>query len=89
MLQEIADALRKNTTWRLIIQGHTDNVGGDAFNMDLSQRRSEAVRAALIGRFAIDGQRLATAGFGASKPKQSNNTSEGRAENRRVELVRQ
>ena len=88
VLREVAEALRKNPTWSLDIQGHTDNVGGDAFNLDLSKRRSEAVRKALVEQYAIDGARLSTSGFGASQPKESNDTSEGRARNRRVELVR-
>jgi outer membrane protein OmpA-like peptidoglycan-associated protein len=89
VLREISEALQKNGGWTLRIQGHTDNVGSDAFNMDLSERRSAAVRTALIQRFAIDGTRLTTSGFGASQPKESNATVEGRAKNRRVELVRE
>jgi OmpA-OmpF porin, OOP family len=89
VLREISDALRKNSAWKLSIQGHTDNIGGDPLNMDLSERRSRAVRTALVERFAIDSARLTTSGYGASQPKESNTTPEGRARNRRVELVRQ
>ena len=89
VLREIAAVLVKNPGWTLAINGHTDNIGGDAFNLTLSQRRSEAVRAALAERYAIDPARLTTSGFGASQPKASNDTIEGRARNRRVELVRQ
>lgn len=88
VLREIADALSKNVAWTLSIVGHTDNVGGEAFNVDLSRRRSEAVRKALVDRFGIDGGRLSASGYGASQPKESNDTAEGRARNRRVELVR-
>ena len=89
VLREISDALTKNPAWTLTINGHTDNVGGDAFNLDLSRRRSLSVRRALSETYHIDPARLQTAGFGASQPKESNATIDGRAKNRRVELVRQ
>jgi OOP family OmpA-OmpF porin len=88
VLKEIADALAKNPAWTLRIEGHTDSVGGDAANMDLSTRRADAVKQALIARYHIDAAKLGTAGFGATQPKESNDTAEGRARNRRVELVR-
>jgi outer membrane protein OmpA-like peptidoglycan-associated protein len=89
VLKEIADALGKNPTWKLGVEGHTDNVGDDASNMRLSQARAGSVKEALVKRFGIDASRLATAGFGASRPKESNSSVKGRARNRRVELVRQ
>ena len=89
VLKEIADALTSNATWKLKIDGHTDNVGGDAPNLDLSRRRAASVRDALVARYKINTARLATDGFGASRPKESNATPDGRARNRRVELVRQ
>jgi outer membrane protein OmpA-like peptidoglycan-associated protein len=89
VLREIADALSRNPDWRLSIGGHTDNVGGDAYNLDLSNRRAAAVKQALVTRYKIDGERLQTAGYGLSAPKGTNDTPEGRARNRRVELVRQ
>ncbi|MCU1384405.1 MAG: OmpA/MotB protein [Acidobacteria bacterium] len=89
VLREISEALTKNPAWMLTINGHTDNVGGDAFNLDLSKRRSASVRRALSETYHIDPARLSTAGFGASQPKESNATVDGRAKNRRVELVRQ
>jgi outer membrane protein OmpA-like peptidoglycan-associated protein len=89
VLQEIAEALRKNPGWQLSIQGHTDNIGGDARNQALSAQRAESVKKALIERYAIAPDRLTTAGFGASQPKAPNDTLEGRALNRRVELVKQ
>ena len=57
--------------------------------MDLSKRRADAVKAVLASQFSIDGARLTTAGLGASKPIASNDTPQGRAENRRVEFVKQ
>jgi len=89
VLQEIAGILRKNPDWTLAIVGHTDNVGRDAANLDLSRRRAQSVKAALVERYAIDGGRLTTGGFGASQPQAKNDTPEGRARNRRVELTRQ
>jgi outer membrane protein OmpA-like peptidoglycan-associated protein len=89
VLKEIADALTQNPSWKLSVEGHTDSVGGDAANIDLSQRRAGSVKEALVTRYHIAGPRLATAGFGASRPKETNSTLEGRARNRRVELVRQ
>ena len=88
VLREIGSALAKNPTWRLSIEGHTDNIGGEAYNLDLSTRRAAAVKDALVSRFHIAGERLTTVGFGASRPKATNDTLEGRAANRRVELVR-
>ena len=88
VLKEIADALKKNAEWTVRIAGHTDNVGSAAANLDLSQRRSAAVRAALVEHHGIAADRLATAGYGEGAPKDTNDTPEGRARNRRVELVR-
>jgi flagellar motor protein MotB len=89
VLKEIATALQAHPDWKLRINGHTDNVGGDAMNQDLSRRRAEAVRHELMERHKIAEARLSTDGFGASQPKESNDTDRGRALNRRVELVRQ
>jgi len=88
VLKEIANAMTKNPAWRVSIEGHTDNVGGDATNLDLSRRRANAVKEALATRFHVAADRLTAAGFGAAQPKESNDTAEGRARNRRVELVR-
>jgi hypothetical protein len=89
VLQEIAGVLEKNPDWHLRIDGHTDNVGGDAANLDLSRRRAAAVKDALVQRYGIDASRLTTGGYGASSPKDRNDTPEGRARNRRVELRRE
>lgn len=86
VLSEIAQVLRQNPTWNLNVEGHTDSIGGDVYNLGLSQRRSASVRQALVTRYAIDANRLQTSGFGASRPKDRNDTMEGRARNRRVEL---
>ncbi len=74
--------------WTIAIEGHTDNKGGADYNLALSQKRAEAVRAALVDRFGIAAGRLTATGFGETKPIETNDTIEGRARNRRVELSR-
>jgi outer membrane protein OmpA-like peptidoglycan-associated protein len=88
VLQEIADALQHNPQWQLTIEGHTDSIGDAQANLALSLQRSEAVRSALVDQHGIDASRLSAHGNGATMPKDSNDTPEGRARNRRVELVR-
>jgi outer membrane protein OmpA-like peptidoglycan-associated protein len=87
-LREIAELLRRHTDWRLAIEGHTDSIASDRFNLELSARRAAAVKAALTGRHGIVEGRLSTSGAGEGRPKARNDTPEGRARNRRVELVR-
>ena len=90
VLNEIGAIMKKHPDWTLRIAGHTDNVGGNGeYNLQLSRRRSEAVRLALVNRFGVAGERLSSSGFGAGAPIETNDTPEGRARNRRVELVRQ
>ena len=89
VLTEIAKALTDNPAWRLSVDGHTDGIGGDSANLDLSKRRAAAVKQALVARHKVAAARLTTGGFGASRPKDTNATLEGRARNRRVELIRQ
>jgi len=88
VLSEIAQVLRTNPTWNLNVEGHTDSIGSDADNLDLSRRRAAAVKQALTTRYKIDLNRLQTSGYGESRPKDRNDTMEGRARNRRVELVK-
>ena len=88
-LRELGDLLQRHADWKLMIDGHTDAIGSEAKNLDLSMRRSASVKDALVMRFKIDSARLTTAGHGESQPVDTNDTPEGRARNRRVELVRQ
>jgi outer membrane protein OmpA-like peptidoglycan-associated protein len=88
-LNNIAGLLKREAAWQVTIEGHTDNVGSDAYNVDLSSRRAEAVRDALVNDSGINAARLKTAGFGESRPRETNDTIAGRARNRRVELVRE
>ncbi len=87
-LAAIADVLRRHPDWRLSIEGHTDAQGEDRYNLDLSKRRTASTKDALVRRFAIAAGRLTTTGYGESRPIADNATLEGRAQNRRVELVR-
>jgi outer membrane protein OmpA-like peptidoglycan-associated protein len=89
VLKEIAQAMTNNPDWKLTVEGHTDNIGGDNYNLELSRRRAASVKQALVNQYTIAPERLLTGGFGASRPIETNDTLEGRARNRRVELVRQ
>lgn len=87
-LREIAEVMRRNPDWKLAVEGHTDAIASDQYNLELSARRAASVKAALGSRFDIAAARLTTAGLGESSPRDRNDTLEGRARNRRVELVR-
>lgn len=88
VLTDIAAVLRKNPSWNLTVAGHTDNIGSDPYNMALSKNRAIAVVQALTQQYSIATSRLVATGYGASQPVASNDTLEGRASNRRVELIR-
>ena len=84
-LDAIAEILEQNPTMSIELQGHTDNVGTEEYNMDLSMRRSNAVAAYLVDK-GIARNRMATTGFGFTKPVALNGTDFGRSLNRRVEI---
>jgi outer membrane protein OmpA-like peptidoglycan-associated protein len=87
VLNELLSLLQKQPDWALVVAGHTDNTGSDAINSPLSRQRAEAVVAWLAAK-GIDKSRLVPAGFGASKPIADNATEDGKAKNRRVDLVK-
>jgi len=87
-LKQIADLLSRHRDWKLSIVGHTDSIAGDTYNLELSKKRAAAVRNELVSRHRVEASRLTTAGAGEASPKDTNDTLEGRARNRRVELVR-
>jgi outer membrane protein OmpA-like peptidoglycan-associated protein len=87
-LGQVAVALGANPAWQVTVEGHTDNIGSAAYNDELSLRRANSVRTALVGRYGVGADRIAAQGFGLSKPIEANATPEGRARNRRVELAR-
>jgi len=87
VLGEIVKLLQQNADLKLRVEGHTDNQGNAAANQALSEKRAQAVVAWLTGK-GISASRLAAKGFGATKPVADNGTEDGRAKNRRVELVK-
>jgi outer membrane protein OmpA-like peptidoglycan-associated protein len=88
-LKEIAKLLKQDPKLNLYVVGHTDNVGKIAYNMKLSQTRAEAVVKVLVTKYGVSPNRLKPYGVGPLAPVASNETEEGRALNRRVELVKE
>lgn len=86
-LDEIGKYLKENPERKLRVVGHTDGVGGADSNLKLSQARANAVVKELVAKYADGATRLKAEGAGMSAPIASNDTEEGRAKNRRVELV--
>ncbi|MFD0724339.1 OmpA family protein [Lysobacter brunescens] len=87
VIDEIGKLLDGDATLKLSIEGHTDNTGAAAHNLQLSTARARSVLGALVG-LGIDPARLSSKGFGQDKPIADNGTEDGRAKNRRVELVK-
>jgi OOP family OmpA-OmpF porin len=87
-LKDIATVLLENPTVRVKIIGHTDSDGDDKANLDLSKKRAESVKEALIAEFKIPANQLETDGKGESEPSDPNTSSVGKANNRRVEFVK-
>ena len=85
-LDRLAQFLKDSPGTHLIVEGHTDSVGGDDYNLGLSQRRAQAVADALASR-GISSDRIQTKGLGKAYPVASNETQAGRQQNRRVEIV--
>jgi outer membrane protein OmpA-like peptidoglycan-associated protein len=86
-LNDVADALTKqDSESKIVVEGHTDSQGGAAYNQDLSERRAQSVRDYLVTR-GIAPDRLTAQGFGLTRPIADNASAEGRANNRRVEIV--
>ncbi len=85
-IDKIANFMRNYPEKLAIVEGHTDSMGDDDFNLDLSRERAASVRAALIVR-GVDASRISTRNLGESAPVADNNTAEGRRKNRRVEII--
>ena len=87
IVKQIVAMMKENPDLKISIEGHTDNVGNAAANLALSEQRAKAVMNALVAQ-GIAANRLSAVGFGQTKPATDNSTEEGRAKNRRVELVK-
>jgi outer membrane protein OmpA-like peptidoglycan-associated protein len=85
-LVEVVDLLQSDTTKNIRIEGHTDSIGSSDGNLDISQRRADSVRTALMD-LGVDGARMEAVGMGEDYPIASNETEEGRALNRRVDVI--
>jgi outer membrane protein OmpA-like peptidoglycan-associated protein len=86
-LNAVADALmQQDPDSKMVVEGHTDSQGGDSYNQDLSQRRAQTVRDYIVGR-GVASDRVNAQGFGSSRSIADNKSAEGRANNRRVEIV--
>ena len=88
LVDEAVKVMKDKPDLHVSVEGHTDSIGSVPYNQKLSERRANAVRDYLVSQ-GIDASRIATRGFGKSKPIASNDTAEGRAENRRVEILPQ
>lgn len=86
-LGNLAEEMRKYPSANLVLEGHTDSTGSAAFNKKLSKERADAVMRVLVDEYDIAAERVTTEGYGEEKPIADNGTSEGRAENRRVEAI--
>jgi outer membrane protein OmpA-like peptidoglycan-associated protein len=87
-LKQIAAAFKEHPELKAEIQGHTDNLGKADANLRLSQARAEAVKAVLTSEYGVNAEQVTAKGYGDTKPSGDNKTPEGRANNRRVELVK-
>lgn len=87
IIDQIVQMMRSNPDLKIAVEGHTDNVGSPASNKTLSEARAKSVVSAIVSQ-GIAADRLSPAGYGQDKPIADNNTEEGRARNRRVELVK-
>ncbi len=86
LLDQAVKVMQEQPSLRVSVEGHTDSIGSDAYNQKLSERRAAAVRDYLVSQ-GIDAARITARGFGKARPVASNQTAEGRAENRRVEIL--
>lgn len=89
IIKSVGEALKSKPNAIFQIIGHTDGDGEAAYNMDLSKRRAEAVKAILVSQFGVDDSKLIAIGKGESEPVDNNNTTSGKANNRRVEFIKQ
>jgi outer membrane protein OmpA-like peptidoglycan-associated protein len=87
LLTKVQNAINTFPECNISVEGHTDSHGSDALNLRLSQERADAVKAYLLANMSIDPSRMEAVGYGESKPIANNETAEGRAKNRRIDIV--
>jgi outer membrane protein OmpA-like peptidoglycan-associated protein len=87
-IDQIAQMLKENPSLKVSIEGHTDNVGNAAGNQSLSENRAKSVMNAVVAK-GVDKGRLTSKGWGQTKPVADNGSEDGKAKNRRVEIVKQ
>jgi len=87
-VEHVVRLMRENPSMRVVVEGHTDSIGSDAYNLKLSERRAESVKDYMVSK-GISASRITTRGLGKADPVASNKTAAGRAENRRVEIIAQ
>jgi outer membrane protein OmpA-like peptidoglycan-associated protein len=85
-VDKLAEFLQKNPNRNVLIEGHTDSVGNDPFNLTLSQKRADSVKETLVSK-GIAEERITPKGYGKKYPTASNDTAAGKQENRRVEVI--
>lgn len=88
LLGKVAEMLKNDAALKIVVAGHTDTTGEADANRKLSERRAEAVKKVLVEKYGAPADRVATRGWGAEQPLAENETEDGRAINRRVEIVR-
>lgn len=87
LLTKLQKAIKEFPDSKISIEGHTDSFGGDASNLQLSQKRADAVTQYLLANMSIDRSKVSSVGYGETKPIANNETKEGRAKNRRIDLI--
>jgi outer membrane protein OmpA-like peptidoglycan-associated protein len=87
LLTKLQRAIREFRNSKVVIEGHTDNIGNDAYNQNLSAQRAQAVRQYLIANMGLSENRIQSIGFGESRPIANNESEEGRMQNRRIDVV--
>ena len=83
----LAAVMKKYPDLKIVLEGHTDSIGGAQYNQKLSERRANAVKKYLVDKFGIEVSRLTTKGYGLTRPVASNATKDGRQKNRRVDAA--
>jgi OOP family OmpA-OmpF porin len=87
LMTKLRQALALFAGSSIVVEGHTDSNGGDSANLILSQDRADAVRQYLVSDFGVNQEKVSSIGYGEARPVATNETAEGRARNRRIDLI--